>query len=371
MEKEERAMEKNLKSNVENAESNAKNEKRSVKGAKIKGRFGSVDNVRGLLVLLFLAAHTWGMGAFDSFVPRWMVHEGSVAGVWLWEFFNFSLMDLGPTAFFFVLGLTAFSAFSVRVARDGKKAAMHRYIHRNVLFLSLCFMMLYVGAKLNGEAVKDWDNINGVAFTGLLLAPFVYVDFIREKPWVRLLSGAAILALYHIFKAQIDVLSGHAGGVAACVGYAGFTLIVSFIGDVSREKGRKGVLLYLLTSVGIAAAAFLANEFLGRASYPQYNTTYMLMSLMIMNTIWFLFCIVDKLFIKNRPIPVVAAIGRSLIFFTVLSWILAPILSSLAVGIAPNGAVTPATLVIVELIGFAVYAAIGFVFDRKKIIIKL
>jgi hypothetical protein len=345
--------------------------KNNVKNAKIKERFGSIDNVRGFLVLLFLAAHTWSMGMFSAFVPSWMVHNGDVAGVPFWKFMNFSLMDLGPTAFFFVIGLTVFTVFSKRIARDGKKAVINRYLYRNTLFFSICFTGVYVGGKLSGADFDGWDNMNSIAFTGFMLAPFVYVDFIREKAWVRLLLGAAILAMYYIFKAQIDVLSGHAGGVAACVGYAGFTLVVSFVGDMSRKKGWKGVFFYVLTSVGIAAAAFLADKYLERASYGNYNMTYMIMSLLAMNTVWFAFYVLDKLFIKNRPIPILAALGRSLILFTLLSWILPSILGLIALKYIPAEEVAPITLIIIELAGFALYAVIGFIFEKKKIVIKI
>jgi hypothetical protein len=370
MEKEEKAMEKNLKSNAENAESDAKNAKSNVKSVKISERFGSVDNARGLLVLMFFITWTWNNGIFH-FIPTWMKHEGVVAGVPFLEFFNFSLMDLGPPAFFFVIGLTVFKAFSSRVAKDGKKNATTRYLCRNALFFTGCYMGVYVGGKLSGSDFDGWDNMNSIAFTGLMLTPFVYVDFIRERSWVRLILGAAVLAVYYIFKTEIDRVSGHAGGVAACIGYAGFTLIVSFVGDVSRKKGWKGVLLYLLTSVGIFAAAFLADKFLERASYEHYNLTYMLMSLLAMNIIWLLLYILDKLFIKNRPIPILAALGRSLIFFTLLSWILPSILGDFALKYAPEGGVTVWSLVIAELIGLGIYAVIGFVFEKKKIVIKI
>jgi hypothetical protein len=370
MKKEERAMEKTLKSNAENTESNAKNAKSNVKSVKIKERFGSVDNARGLLVLMFFITWTWNNGIFQ-FIPTWMKHNGAVAGIPFLEFLNFSLMDLGPPAFFFVIGLTMFKAFSSRVAKDGKKNAATRYLCRNALFFTGCYMGVYVGGKLSGSTFDGWDNMNSIAFTGLMLTPFVYVDFIRERSWVRLLSGAAILAVYYIFKTEIDRVSGHAGGVAACIGYAGFTLIVSFVGDVSRKKGWKGVLLYLSASVGIFIAAFLADKFLERASYGNYNMTYMIMSLLAMNLVWLLLYVLDKLFIKNRPIPILASLGRSLIFFTLLSWILPSILGDLAVKYVGGGTATVLSLVAAELVGLAIYAAVGFIFEKKKIVIKI
>jgi hypothetical protein len=337
------------------------------KDAKIKNRFALVDNVKGVLVLLFLASHIWSIDLFSSFIPSWMLHKGNIAETPFWSFVNFSLMDLGPTAFFFVIGLTIFKAFSSRVEKDGKKAALHHYVYRNVLVLSGAFCLTFIRGRSEPYWRDGWDNIHSIAFTGLLLIPFVYINFIRNNAWLRLLLGAALLTLFYIYKDKIDVLSGNSGGMAGCVGYAGLVLVVSFVGDMSR----KGALPYLLTSAGIVAAAFLANKYLGRASYVEYNTTYMIMSLFVLNIIYFVFYVVDKLFIKNRPIPVLAALGRSLLLFFILSWIIAIATDALLGKIIAADQAPLRTLVVIEALCALLYFIVGFVFDKKKIVVKI
>jgi hypothetical protein len=184
-----------------------------------------------------------------------------------------------------------------------------------------------------------------------------------------LLSGAVILTLFYVFKAQIDVLNDGsiAGGISGCVGYAGFVLVVSFLGDMSREK----TLWYLLASVGTVAAALLVNAFLVPADYAEYNASYMIKSLFVMNTIYLFFYALDKLLIKNRPIPVLAGLGRSLLIFFLLSWQIASILESVLNSVVKDGVGTIGILIGVELVGFALYVAVGFILYKKKIIIKI
>ncbi|MDR3216515.1 MAG: hypothetical protein LBT55_03760 [Clostridiaceae bacterium] len=320
---------------VPNVESDGKNPSQLDKDARISSRYAIVDNMKGLMVIFYMLAQ------FMIFIPASfskhdIVYHSSQTGTDLpfFNFFNMMPLDLGPIAFFFLIGIIMYKVFDRSVEREGK-AAYKRFFIKNAAIIGIFSALLFmVNAVTNDD--MDWQTVHSIGFTGILLM-FTLLPKIRRNAWVRLAVGVGILALYTVFKSQIDLFTGTQGGIAACVGFAGAVLISSFLGDVSR----KNLGLYAIATAALFGVAIGLKYLLGEALYQSYNTTYIAFGLAWVNLLYFIFCIIDKLFLKNRPIPIIATFGRNIFLYLLLTLVLdgvcelfVPTLNAWQVGIA-------------------------------------
>ncbi|MDR0697481.1 MAG: hypothetical protein LBF68_08145 [Christensenellaceae bacterium] len=325
---------------------------------KSSGRIALIDNIRGIIVIAFLALHAfWGNTQYD--LPEWITHNGHVADIPIMSFANIAIMDFGPVAFYFIIGLTIFMSFNKRVERDGKKAAYSRYLLRNAVLFSITKIILFVRSKVTGGDFLEWDNICSIAFVGFLLMLFMF-DCIRKKPYVRLVLGIAVLAIYKLAYKQIMFLYSTNGGIGACIGFVGVVLITSYIAELARESILKHAILTFLLFI----VAWLVSTTIEKPDFSDYNMAYMVMCLFGLNLVYFIFSIIDKFFLKGKEIPIIAPLGKSLIFFLYLTFIT----DAIKYFMDPLSLTQSSISFFVCL--FA-YLIIGYFFGKKKIIVKL
>jgi hypothetical protein len=325
-------------------------------------RLGFIDNVRGIVVLIYMLAHL--VSATDSVVeiPQWFGHDGNVEAFAFWRFFNFSLMDLGQPIFFSIIGLTCFYAVSRRVERgESVKTAVMHFVQRNCILFTVATLWMFVLTRIENRDI-DWDILQAIAFTGILVSPFILIKPVRNAPWLRLLLGAAVFVLYQVFYEPLLFLFANEGGMTACFGYLGIVLVASAIGDYLRKSPFK----YTLLTSALIFAAVLVVDLWGVAKFRAYNATFMVASLALVNGMLFILYALDKLFLKGKPIPLLSALGKNMLFF---------FLFFMTIGGLPRLFI-PRPLTTFEfwamVIGYiALYAAIAAVFQKKKIIIKL
>jgi hypothetical protein len=130
-----------------------------------------VDNVKGLLVVVFLLAQmaiqsNAAVGGGDSLMralgyPAWLWHGVDVSNVPFWNFFGFSFLDLGPISFFFVIGVIAFWVIDRRASdKTTLKGALKRHFTHNVTIVGL-FLPLNIIASLfmasAGGLSESWN----------------------------------------------------------------------------------------------------------------------------------------------------------------------------------------------------------------------
>ncbi|MDR3262706.1 MAG: hypothetical protein LBT30_00165 [Clostridiales bacterium] len=282
-----------------------------------------LDNVKGLIIVLFLFSQIFIQATnYFELLPDWFVHSyhmndatGIVRNASGIPFLNFNFLDLGPVTFFFVIGIIVMTSFGKREAQYGKVAYKNFFL-RNLSIVGLFGLILFIGNKIGGFS-WSWNTIMSVGMTGVFLVPFM-LPSIRNNTWIRLACGAGILLLYHFFNTSsaFQVLFAEEGGVSACFGYLGIVLLATVIGDMMR----KGVFSYAIaTLILIGVAALIRYTFGGAAYYRQYNLSYLIMALAIVNAIYFVLYVLNKLLLKDRPIPVLVTFGRNFFLFIILS----------------------------------------------------
>ncbi|MDR1905700.1 MAG: hypothetical protein LBQ27_02125 [Clostridiales bacterium] len=321
-----------------------------------------VDNVKGLIILLFAVTNIYFNATLSFDMPEWAIHTGDIENIPFWSYLNFSLMDFGPAVFFFLIGLTVFPAFSKRVARDGSRAAFKHFFYRNAAIFGIFMAITFLQNKIT-DGTRDWDTIQSVGFTGLLLIPFMST-YMRKHTWTRAVAAAVVLLLFQFFHAQIYMFHGWQGGAAACVGYLGIVLVSSVLADAAK----KGVTAYAAASVLVVIAAVLSDKYFGKSQFfTDYNTTYMLMSTAVLNTAYFVFYILDKIVIKNRPVPVLATMGRNLMLYLFLSLAILAVLELFLKDYPLN----PTQLIIFETTTVCAYVLLSVLLKKKNITFKL
>ncbi|MDR2091114.1 MAG: hypothetical protein LBP62_05625 [Clostridiales bacterium] len=321
-----------------------------------------MDNVKGLIVFFFIITNIYFNAKLSFKMPEWSIHEGNVVGMPFWGYLNFSLMDLGPAAFFFLIGLTVFPVFSKHVERDGTRAAYKQFFMKNMAIVGIFCTLTFIKSKVLNENF-DWDTIQSVGFTGVLLMPFMSA-FMRKHTLARLIAGLGVLVLFHIFHKEIYIFHGYQGGLSACVGYLGIVLIASALADAMK----KGILPYAAASAFIIGAAVLSDKLTGKSVFfEDYNTTYMLMSTAFLNTAYFVFYTIDKFLLKGKRIPILSTMGRNIFFYLILSLLIMAVIMVFMADIRLN----EGQLIMLEVGTVAVYALISIFLEKKNITFKL
>ncbi|MDR3263851.1 MAG: hypothetical protein LBT30_06030 [Clostridiales bacterium] len=292
-----------------------------------------IDNIKGLVVIIFLFSQVFIQSVTTHFLPRWFPHTGRNGGGI--DFLNFSLIDLGPVAFFFVIGLVVFGSLSKKIEMNGK-SAYRQYFIRNLAIVGLFALFTFVSDKI-GNVHYTWNTLMSVGLTGLLLLPFLNWK-IRNNTWLRLACALVIFVVYYFFnkgfipifddkgayvigfvnKTPFNLLYAEEGGISACVGYLGVVLLASVFSDFMR----KGLLHYSIATVAAIAFAVVVRLACGVAFYRRYNITYIVSAFAAVNAFYFVFFVINKFLLKNRPIPVLITLGRNLMLFIMLALIL-------------------------------------------------
>lgn len=340
-------------------------------------RVALYDNFRGIAVILYIFSMMSNL--IKKFkLPYWMVHtwslddaanqvaNGNLLPQQLFPFFNITLADLGPVFFYFILGLTIIWAFQRRKERDGLKAAYQHILYRNLAIIGVAAVMVFlfnaIGRMTSSDPrIIDWNQLASIGLVGIMLMPFV-----NKGKWTRLISGIAILTVYQIFLPQIiRVLGGEEGGIAACFGFLGVTLIITFLADLQREKGLK----WFAAAVGITLAIAALLSWLLPAHYREFNTTYQITALAFISVFFLLYCLLDKYVIK-KAIPFISWMGKNLFLYYLILQVARVGIKELQKIIAPDG-VTIFGMIMVNVVIIVLFGLLSWWLERKKFIFKL
>ena len=290
----------------------------------------------------------------------WMPHWAGLNGNGI-PFFNIGLFDFGPAMFYFIIGLSLVPAYQKSVRRVGKKGACVKLFYRNCTIIGIAaigvfFTNLYLWRS-------DWSHFASIGVTGILLIPFLHLDTKQ-----RLAAAVAILITYQTFRVQLFELlggseyAGHGissfGGIAACVGFSGAALLTTVLSDLRR----KSLWRYAGGATVLALSAVIAARIIG-IRYEQYNLPYLLAALAAFSAVFGALCLINKLF-KDKPAPVLSAIGRSMLYFLLLSLLLGALCDALFTPTRIN-------LVISLLISYSVFLAAAFLCEKYQSVFKM
>jgi hypothetical protein len=317
-------------------------------------RDGTIDNVRGIAILIYLLGQI--SQYYKAFFPAWWGHNagegGSGNGMW---FFNIGFLDFGPALFYFLIGLTVIPSFRKSRMLIGRKA-YGKLFYRNFTIIGIGLLAVFITNMHMWP--EDWQHLASIGVTGLFTMPFL-----KLNTFWRGISSVVILILYQIFRVQLfDFLGGSQGtgsygGMAACIGFAGAVLLVSVLADLYRKK-----FIYYVFGVAVLwIAAIIAAHFI-EIVYSEYSISYLFSTLAAFSTVFGILYLLNKL-IKNKAVPILSTIGRNLIFFLLLA-VVVSVVGDMFTATLPN-------LILFIIAGYAVFAAVAFIFEKKKITIKI
>ncbi len=191
-------------------------------------RIAVLDDFKGFMLFFYIFVQVMTLPKTFA-TPEWFAHS-KIGGQAL-PFLSISISDFGPALFFFVIGMAAVCAFENRVKRDGLKAARRHYLYRNLAVVGIAAAAQFAGNALSGSSY-DWNALSSVGFVGVLMYPFL-----RKGTWFRLSSACVLLAWYQLFRSELfALLGGNEGGIAACFGYLGLTLLASVLSDLLKKE---------------------------------------------------------------------------------------------------------------------------------------
>ena len=332
-----------------------------------KKRINAFDNARGLLVIFYVVQSC--VGAISGLVvPTWFGHNWGNVEEGAATFLRMGLLDVGPSAFYFVLGLTCVLAFQSRLKHMPKKQAYKEHAYRYLTLMGIV-AIVYVGQAIFAGAGHLFGAMHAIAVTGALVTPFL-----NMKKWTRLIAAVVILGLFWIFNEQIiGILTTQDfaldGGFAICVGYLGITLLATFLSELYLENIWHYA-LSLIPLVGLCVYLYFFETFI------EIDSFYVIMTGFVVTCVIFLiYAVFDKYILKGKPIPIIAALGKSLLLFFFLKTILGLVISAI-VGDAIEGLATSdiryrAIVWGTAFASLALLAIMGYIFEKKNIVVKL
>ena len=95
----------------------------------------------------------------------------------------------------------------------------------------------------------------------------------------------------------------------------------------------------------------------------------MIMSVFVLNCVYLPFVVLDKLVLKNRPIPILAAFGRNIFFFLILTFSFDGVYMLLE-HVNPSYSMSNAQYALFMVFSLIFYFGVALFLEKKKIVLK-
>ncbi|MBA4375287.1 MAG: hypothetical protein C0401_03825 [Anaerolinea sp.] len=209
-------------------------------------RSDSIDVFRGLAVLgmviaNFIAGVIW--------IPGWLKHASDI---------GYTIIDLVAPMFIFAIGLTYAVSARRRLESDGAWKMMQHFVARfaAILGFGALFGAGEVLLQVDGQVI-NWGVLQAIGVAGLVTLVFIHTNTLT-----RLLSGLALLALYHFLLQRFwlaDVLASPHGGLYGAVSWSAMLILATALADLyHREKpGHSNLIAASAIALGLGLALTL------------------------------------------------------------------------------------------------------------------
>ncbi|MDR2090913.1 MAG: hypothetical protein LBP62_04585 [Clostridiales bacterium] len=370
------------------------------KNQKLTLRDQTVDNAKGLLILLFAVEHIFrnlpivgGYAAYD--LGKWFNH--SEPGFPIVPWWGFNISDLAPVAFYALIGFVIYQSFDKHFALAGKKAYKNHFIKNLAvtgLFLFTVFIQNQMTLSGAGETifVRDlwtWNYLAGVGFTGILMLPFLTPLFRRNGfagAAAKFAAGAVLLIAYNILHdplfSFLGAHSGQGGGPAASFGFISVVLFAAGIKDIQgktfRPKKETGnafltklyeIIPYFAATVVFYVLGLLAANVLRLdTDYNTLGAPYIFTAFSKFQAIYFVFFALNKFLWNGRAVPLLAAIGRNILLYIIIITLAVAALGMFRGSLPQISFETGLALIPVPI---AVCLVIAIPLEKKKVLFKL
>ena len=201
-----------------------------------------LDQFRGFTVTMMILVNIL---AEFSIVPVWLKHA-KVPGL-------ITVPDFVIPAFLFVIGVSLDLAFTRSIAKYGPLRTTGRFIRRSLLLIGFGILG---SVLLRHNIIREWGVLETLGGAGLVALPFMFL-----RPRWRPLYAVLLVGLYEVIARSgvRDWLatndSGHLGGIAGALAWAGIVLLGSFAGNFIRTGNERG---FRLSTAVIAVTGILA-----------------------------------------------------------------------------------------------------------------
>ncbi|MDR1905827.1 MAG: hypothetical protein LBQ27_02785 [Clostridiales bacterium] len=342
------------------------------KELEIKKRDAVIDNAKGILVLLYAFLHVMrNLRPGEGALPDLFFHSGNGINVYL-PWWGFNLLDLAPIAFYFFIGFVIYPVFIGHYAKSGKSAYKRQFL-KNLSILGLFLFAMYLQNAVTG-ANYTWLYCAGIGFTGILLMPFLTSVFRNRGILSTALKFAAavfMLILYSFIKEPLSGMFGavswYGGGAITSFGFVAVILLTATVKDISK----KGIIPYVAATAVIYILGVILTKVVGlEIDYQNFSVGYLIAAFSKMNLIFFVLYAINKYALKDKAIPLLATIGRNLLLYLTLTFLIIAGLAPFSKRLIEN----PIDMLYAVLITIGVlcaYIGLSAILEKKRIIVKL
>lgn len=221
----------------------------SRKSSADQGRIAALDQFRGALIFLMIAANF--LLVYRA-IPDWFKHS-HIRGV-------ITVIDLGAPLFIFAVGVAAGLALPHSRQRFGTAATVRRYLRRGLILIIFGLLGSYL---LHHPFWRDWEILQTIG-----LATWVALPLFFTRPVWQLVAALALVVGYQLighlgYWAWLQAFDvGGLGGVLGVLPWAAVMLIGSTLSQATRPSaGQLHVRLlqagFVSLGLGLAWSLFL------------------------------------------------------------------------------------------------------------------
>jgi predicted acyltransferase len=256
-------------------------------GALVKPRLASIDQFRGLAIVLMVLANF--MGGVTR-IPAWLKHAPDI---------GLTVIDLIAPFFIFAIGLTYGLSFRRRLARDGGWQTARHFGVRFTILIAIG-LVFSAGENFFGVATGGvlWGVLAAIGAAGLVTLPTL-----RWGTSARLGLGLALLAVYQVLLDRFwlaTVLGSPHGGILGAIAWSTMLILATVLADWFHDPGRGRRFFPLAGALMLAAGSALA--LVAPISKNRVSASYVLVSLGASALLFFFFYLANDRWKRQAPL---------------------------------------------------------------------
>ena len=316
----------------------------------------SIDMFRGFIILGMLTSTFFGISqAVKDIIPAIISHS-DYNGITIAEFF--------APAFVFLMGMSAVGSFERRKAADGVGKARLHFFYKGCVLIALQAIMNQPTQVFTGQTKVMWGILSAVGIAVLWALPFIGRKLVTRA--CGFVGYAAVLTVLSLcFGFEEIIRSFTQGGIIGGLGWSCMFLFGTIVNELFVRK--KGVWIVLGVSALLTVGGLLLDSVIP-FSKRAVSLSYVVMTCGVSGLAFIVFFLLAEVWGEKTNFMI--WVGKNAILFFLCDQLLAAVLGlDLLVFIYPTA--TAFTVALGAAINIAVWSALAYLLNKKKIYLKI
>ena len=316
----------------------------------------SIDMFRGFIILGMLTNTFFGISQAVQDIIPYIISHTAYNGITIAEFF--------APAFVFLMGMSAVGSFERRKAADGAGKARLHFFYKGCVLIALQAIINQPVQVFTGQDKVMWGILGAVGIAVLWALPFIGRSLVARI--CGFVGYAAVLTILSLcFGFEEIIRSFTQGGIIGGLGWSCMFLFGTIVNQLFMRK--KGAWVVLAVSVFLTLAGLLLDSVIP-FSKRAVSLSYVIMTCGVSGLAFLVFYLLAEVWGEKTNFMI--WVGKNAILFFLCDQLLAAVLGlDLLAFIYPSA--TAFTVVLGATVNIAVWSALAYLLNKKKIYLKI